>query len=204
MDKTILQYQISSWDQLKDCKSNLSPDYSIKVSKFINNYDVNGTRICVYHSKYGVLFSYLICPHGDLISNYIYETSLDIMTPDIVINELSRFGFYIDFVPENDLPSGQVELLRSIKSLGYDKIRVLAVNDLSNDSTKIYIAAFKIGKLDDWYNAGYSPSRIEFENAVISGYAFVVSDDQYDWNFLYNSVQDIDQILSRYDQNDTE
>ena len=207
MEKTILQYQISDWAQLSKCQSNNSPDLHIRVSKFINNDDLEGTRISIYHEIYGDLFVYVIGPKGDLVSNDIYCRSLNVITPDILLNELMRFGFYVDYQEEYHLSTGQVNLLRTIQGLKFDKIRVLAVHDDADTSSQeIYVVAFNIQSNEFWINSGYSPSRSEYESSILNGSAMNVSGLQeaknYNWSFLYNSVQDIDQILSRYDENE--
>lgn len=202
MEKTILQYQISDWSQLSKCHSNNSPELKIVVSKHIQNDDILGTNICVKHPKYGVLFSYTVDARGDLTSDM--ENCSDIITYPILLSELRRYGFYIDYVPEYNLPDHQVDLLRTIRGLHFDKIRVCVVHEIDDYSvTTLYITAFDVKFNPDWLNAGYSPSRKEWENAILNGSAMNVSGlgsaKKFNWSWMYNAVFDIDQILDRYD-----
>ena len=210
MDKTILQYEISDWHQLKDCQSNNSPILKIKVCDFIQNPDILGTKIEVCHQLYGTLFAYTIQPKGNLIS--YCDLDLDqqyIMNRYTLLNELKRYGFYVDYVEESYLESGLVELLRTIQGLKFDKIRIISVHENADkyDLTN-YICAFNILENPNWVNAGYSPSKTEWENSLINGSALNVSGLEYankfNWSWLYNSVIDLDVILSRYEEDDNE
>ena len=209
MDKTILQYQISDWSQLSNCRSNNSPLLNISVSKFMNNRDITGTRVCVNHEIYGTLFAYTIFPRGDLVTNDVSFRTEDVMTSDILLNELARYGFYVDYQEEYHLSTGLVNLLKTIQGLNYDKIRVISVHvddDIKNN--KVYITAFNVRENEYWINSGYSPSEKEWNEAILSGTAINISGLQdgknYDWSWLYNSVQDIDQILLRYDEDESQ
>ena len=204
LDNTILQYQISDWSQLTKCMSNNSPELKIKVSKYMQNRDIRGTKVEVFHPHYGTLLAYTIQPKGNLITD-ITDLDLDIMHSQTLLNELRRYGFYVDFVQEANLSSGQVALLRTIQGLKFDKIRLCSIRDLSANFTKsLRVTAFNIQNHDQWLNSGYSPTKQEWDNAILDGSAFNVSglDEamKYNWDWLYNAVYDIDEILSRYEQ----
>jgi hypothetical protein len=203
LDSNILQYQISDWTQLSKCQSNNSPDLKISVSKYMQNWDIEGTKIEVKHPTYGVLFAYTILPKGELITD-ITKEPLEVMHKQTLLNELRRYGFYVDYQEEAHLPAGQVNLLRTIQGLKFDKIRLFSVADTSTEFyDTIRITAFNVFEHDAWLNPGYSPSKKEWEAAILDGTAFNISglDEamKYDWDWLYNGVYDLDAILLRYE-----
>ena len=209
MDNTILQYQISDWHQLKDCQSNNSPELKIKVGDYIQNKDIVGTKVEVFHTLYGTLFAYTIAAKGDLITDITCWCQQDeLMNGRIFLNELKKYGFYVDFVEEASLQYGQVELLRTVQGLHFDKLRLVSVHQ-DNDKSMLtnYICVFNILKNPNWVNSGYSPSQTEWEQAIINGSALNVSGleyaERFDWSWVYNAIYDIDEILSRYDDDST-
>ena len=206
LDSNILQYQISDWDQLSKCQSNNSPDLKISVSEYMQNWDIEGKKIEVKHPTYGTLFAYTILPKGNLITDITHQ-DLCVMHKETLLNELRRYGFYVDYQEEAYLSPGQVNLLRTIQGLRFDKIRIFSIHDISSDfSDTIRITAFNISQHDQWLNPGYSPSSVEWQSAILDGSAFNVSglDEamKYNWDWMYNGVYDIDSILMRY--NDVE
>ena len=206
MEKTILQYQISNWHQLSKCQSNNSPDLKIRVCDYMQNFCIEGTKIEVIHPCYGTLFAYTILPKGELITD-IRNTTTDVMHSSTLLNELKRYGFYVDFVEEYNLPANQIRLLKTLQGLHFDKLRLMSVHENNDPSVStLYITAFNISSNDQWLNAGYSASRKEWEEAILNGSAINVSGlehaDKFNWSWIYNAVYDIDKILSRYSKND--
>ena len=202
MDKTILQYQISDVSQLSKCKSNNCPELRINVSDYIQNSDIEGTKVSVVHPIYGTLFAYVINPRGLLVTR-IDRCETDIIRGSTLLNELKRYGFYISYEPECSLPMSQVNLLKTLQGLHYDKLRLIVVyEDSDPDISENYVTAFTIKNHPDWINSGYSIPRREWEQALIDGSAFNVSGldyaDKFNWDWVYNSIIDIDQIVSRY------
>lgn len=194
-----LQYKISKWAQLSQCRSNNSPDLRIAVSKYIQNQDIEGTKVEVTHPIYGTLFAYTILPRGDLVTN-IEKDNLETVHHDILLNELKRYGFYVLYEEEEYLPVGQVRLLKTLQGLHFDKIRIFAIQNLSSAwKDSLRVTAFDILEHENWLNAGYSPTVQEWQNAILNGTAFNVSGleeaQKYHWDFLYNTVGDIDKIL---------
>lgn len=195
----LLQYKISKWDQLSQCRSNNSPDLKIVVSKYVQNQDIEGTKIEVTHPIYGTLFAYTILPRGDLVTN-IESDNLETMHHEMLLNELKRYGFYVLYEEEQYLPVGQVHLLKTLQGLRFDKIRIFAIQNLSSEwKDSLRVTAFNIMAHENWLNAGYSPTVQEWQNAILDGTAFNVSGldeaKKYHWDFLYNTVGDIDKIL---------
>lgn len=200
---TILQYTISDWSQLSKCQSNNSPDLKISVSQYMQNWDIEGTKVEIKHPVYGILFAYTILPKGDLITD-ITSQDLEVMHKETLLNELRRYGFYVDYQEEEHLPVGQVNLLRTIQGLRFDKIRMFSVHDAASEfADTIRITAFNISEHDQWLNPGYSPSKKEWEAAILDGTAFNVSGldeaEKYHWDWMYNGVYDLDAILLRYE-----
>ena len=199
----LLQYKISSWDQLSKCQSNNSVDLSIKVRHFVNSTELNGTNVSVIHKDYGTLLSYTIFPQGEMITD-ITKDDIPKMTSEILLDELKRYGFYIVYEEESHLPLGQVDLLKTLAGLKFDKIRILSIHDISDVwEDTIRVTAFSIERKPNWLNSGYSPSVKERREAILDGSAFNVSGlpeaKKYDWSFLYNSIQDIHTLI---DEND--
>lgn len=204
MDNTILQYQISDWDQLSKCQSNLSPDYKIRVCHYVQNKDIKGINVSVHHSKYGILLAYTINPQGDLV-NPLSPDVKDIVKATTLLNELRRYGFYVDYVEEENLKPKMLELLKTIQGLHFDKLRLLFVHENNNPSKgHNYITAFSVSRLPEWINSGYSPSQKEWESALVTGSAFNVSGLEngkvFNWSWAYNAIFDIDELI----ENNTE
>ena len=197
-----LQYKISNWNQLPECLSNNSQDVKIHVTNFFNNDVLSGFRIAVVHKTMGTLFSCVLNPHGSLITpGYEYhEHELDV---EHILEQLKMFGFYITYEAESHLSEAQLNYLRTLDNLGYDKIRVLSVwtadriTGLKTFDTKI--VAFQADPLGDWLNNGYAPSRSEFVKALDEGVAAnlteVSNTKKYRWDWLKGYVMSIQDIL---------
>lgn len=193
-----LRYRISTWLQLKHCRSNLSKSLRIEVNQFVNSSVLTGTRIAVVHELYGTLFACLVDAYGSLVqpdeSGQVPE-----LTPETIINELYKFGFNVVYRPASSLSGDQLSYLMTLKGLGYDKIRVLPVNQTDNVS-KVYIVAFQPSALGNWLNSGYASSVSEFTAALNAGTACNLTDisrtKKFDWSWLTGWVANIDDILA--------
>lgn len=198
-----LQYRISDWRQLKDCKSNNSRDLFITTTVFVNEERLNGLRIKVEHPEFGVLFSTIVNPKGTLTSkseeDYMFQ-----MTPGQILEELRKWGFIIEYSPMEQLSGNQIQYLMTLNQLHFDKIRILSVWDapLGVKENKVKVVAFQSDPLGNWLNAGYSPSKKEFVQALEDGTALNITDvsarSEYDWSWLYNWVASIPDILEDY------
>lgn len=193
----LLRYQISSWRQLPECRSNNSKDLRLHVSDLFNNDMIRGFKIWLDHPSYGVLFACVLDGRGMMITELDGNKS---MTSDQILRELERFGFLITYHPNKDLNSKQIEYLITLKGLLYDKIRLMRVwtpvSGTSNTSLKI--VAFRSDKLGDWLNNWYSPSEQEFTKALVAGTAVNLTDMsrtyKFNWDWL-DYVANIDDIL---------
>lgn len=199
--RTPLRYQISNWKQLPNCKSNNSKQLHLHVTDFIQNNDINGVRITLNHDVYGELFSYVVNASGSLVSTFDKDIEYELTTDDI-LTQLAKYGFLITFHSWEDLSGDQVQYLMTLQNLHFDKIRLLNVWDAPNGvkEFKLHVVAFQVEQLPDWLNAGYAPSKTEFLDALNSGYAINISaiseTRNYRWDWLYNWVADIGDILA--------
>jgi hypothetical protein len=196
-----LRYRISAWEQLNDCVSNLSRDLSIRVSKFVNNDILEGTRIAVLHTTYGVLFACMVNSSGSLIQPASNGQPHE-FTPSDILSELYKYGFDVEYRPAKGLPGAQIAYLMTLKGLGYDKIRIISVWSYSSTGAREYkeeLVAFLNTAHGDWLNSGYSPSKTEFIDALNSGTAInltaISGTKSFNWSWLYNWVANIDDIL---------
>lgn len=208
MDCNYLQYSISDWSQLANCRSNADKDLRISVSKYLNNPDIDGTTVAVTHPKYGTMLAYTIQPSGALTLPLPLGTT-DVMRASTLLNELKRYGFYVEFRAEPSLASGQVGLLKSATAFGTTKLRLMRVYDHKDPtSSEIYIVSFDPNRVQDWMNSGYSCSDVEFSETVSAGKALNLSTlanaDKYGWDWLYNKVLDIYALLEANASDDGE
>ena len=194
-----LRYNISDWRQLSQCMSNISTEYHIRVR--MSNYDkLVGTVIEVYHDRLGALFTYLTEAHGDLID--ARETGAPDMSVDEILDELSRFGFIVTFQRRAYLSVDQVEYLKSIRGLNFDKLRVLYVYQYTVTGAKHkvpHVVAFNVEKNVQWLDTSYVASLTEFTNSLDNGSAINLDDiskkSNFKWNWL-DYVANIDDVLA--------
>lgn len=203
-----LRYRISSWDQLVDCDSNYSRKLSIKVAKIGNNDVLSGTRISVVHCDFGILFACVVGSDGTLVNPDGHTIVEDLSNEDI-LKELSKYGYFIIYEPVKALSQSQLDYLRTLRGLNYDKIRVLAISDdLESETSFARVVAFRSSYDIQWLNGWYCASMKEFQDALVTGNAINVSaisqQYHYDWSWLYGWIGDIDDILEEHDSADDE
>lgn len=201
-----LRYRISDWRQLNTCLSNNSRDLRIETTVLLNNKSINGLRICVIHETYGVLFTCVVGAKGAIVSKddtgFVQE-----FTPAQILAELQKYGFNIIYSPVEHLPGNQLEYLTTINKLGFDKIRILNVYEtpLGVKEFKTHVVVFDSKGLDDWMNAGYSPSIKEYQEALTTGKCICIDEisdkKNFNWSFLHNSVMNVFDILADNTQN---
>ena len=198
----VYRYRISNWHQLCQCKSNTSQKLSIRVADIFNSSRLSGTRISIVDEEFGVIFSYVVDPKGDIVGPDENVSAFN-LTTDQILQELNTYGFYVEYPVNKTLSGDQLSYLMTLKNLHYDKIRLLAVwhteNGIKEFST--YVVCFNSEKNGEWLNAGYAPSIDEFDKALNNGSAInitYISDTQgYQWDWLYNWVANIDDILKQ-------
>lgn len=199
-----LKYNISAWDQLSCCLSNLSRDLHIHVTEFVQNDKISGTRIRVEHETFGVLFACVINAQGSLVSTdsgIVHE-----FTSDEILAELKKYGFDVTYNPVSMLSGDQIEYLMTLNKLNYDKLRILPVRQLTKDGQVLVVknvVAFNTSTTNPkWLDAGYVASNDEFISALMSGDAFNVSaiseSKNFNWTWLDNFVASIDDVIRDY------
>lgn len=194
-----LRYNISNWNQLPDCLSNTSQKLHIRVSEIIQSDILNGTRISIIHEDYGYLFTCIVNVRGRLVS-----ASLDNViqfTPERILAELEKFGFFVTYNPEEHLDGDQLQFLMTLDDLHMDKIRIMNVwsNSIIDKSSNYKVVAFDSDKNPEWLSAGYRASLSEFNRSINDGTVIDVSaiskKESYDWSWLFNKVLNISDIL---------
>lgn len=198
MKQQLLRYQISSWQQLPNCLSNTSRELHVHVANIVNSPNLSGLRISIEHDRYGTLFTYMAGCGGELID---ITPEADISTEQI-LGQLRQFGFLVQFSPESNLPSSQLEYMLTLRKLHYDKIRILNVwkpRITTEKEFKQYVVAFQSSAHKFWLNREYSPSEDEFTEGLINGTAINLTDisktKRYNWSWLKEYVANIDDVV---------
>lgn len=192
-----LRYHISDWHQLSKCISNNSRELKISVTDFIQDSRIAGIRIKIDHSTFGTLFACVLNAKGDMITKPHTYVEL---TPNQILSELAKYGFYVECEPRNSIPSTQLEYLITLDKLHYDKLRLLAVRTSRSisDNTKVYVVAFKVAECSDWLTNTHVASEAEYLSALATGSAINISNisetENYDWSWL-DYVANISDII---------
>ena len=195
------QYKISNWHQLIGCQSNNSRELHINVTDFIQSKVTTGKRISVNHARFGCLFSTVLGCDGSLVTSNSLEVITD-LDPGTILSELRKYGFYVQYDPVDKLPGDQINYLMTLRDLGFDKLRILNVWHLEN-GVKVfvtYVVAFNVSENVQWLNSGYAPSKTEFSRSLENGTAInltnISNTKNYRWDWLYNWVANIDDIIA--------
>lgn len=202
MNKTPLKYNISSWDQLVNCMSNYSTKLHLSVNHITQDTRLSGTLIQVNHGDFGCLFSYLVDGCGPLLDS---DNPLDYeLTTNQILTELSRYGYLITYSRKNELPDAQIDYLRTMDKLGFDKIRVLSVYHYNAAGVQIFgphVVLFNVEPNPGWLDNTYSASHPEYVSAITSGTAVDISSisvtQRFQWDWL-DYVASISDILAEY------
>lgn len=202
-----LRYKISSWKQLPKCRSNNDEGLRITVAEIVNNDLITGLRIQVVDNWCGVLFSEILNAKGALVSSSkesgasIISYQLDDTT---ILKELEKYGFLVSYNPRNHLSEYQLDSLKTLRGLHFDKLRILNVYDIRDGKKyyKWYVVGFKVCSNPDWINNKYEASKKEFTDALVSGTAVNISElasmKDFDWSWL-DYVANIDDVLKDND-----
>lgn len=160
---------------------------------------LEGTAIEVVHSDFGTLFCYLVDAKGPVLHS---DDPLEYELPtSTILKELERFGFYIAFDKRANLPDKQLEYLKTVQKLGFDKIRILNVYTYNNrgfKESKPMVVVFNIDSNPGWLDNAYTASESEFIQSLKAGTAINLSDMsetlKFRWDWL-DYVADIQDIL---------
>lgn len=187
-----LRYSISKLSQLPECLSNSSKHTRLHIRTIHDEPKLSGFQVLVEDRRYGTLFAYMVNASGDLIYPEEYHT----MTIAEMLKHLENFGFLIEYNQEANLPFGQIEYLKTLQALRFDKIRPLPVKH--SDRVKVHLVVFNIESNPKWLSWPYVAPDKEFIKAVANGSALVLDDisesKQFRWDWL-TYVGDIGDII---------
>ena len=204
-----LRYNISSWYQLPECRSNTSKDLYITVKRIIDDgsHRLMGTNILVQHNQYGTLFACLVNAEGTILNHDENSQIIQEFSVDEILSVLATFGFYITFKVNQHLSGDQISYLMTLDGLGFNKIRRLLVykpEDTIQTAYKLqrryseYIVAFNVAKCPDWIDMDYTCSMSVFNKAFQDSGAVNLTDLEqtkgFDWTWL-TYVADIEDII---------
>ncbi len=197
MQKPLLRYKITDWSQIKECKSNNSRDLSIRYSEFVNSKRLKGKRIEVIDKQCGVLFACLLNAEGELLTDKQNELPEELSVMEI-LKQLERFGFLIEAGKETVISEEQLEYLKTVDGLGFDKIRLLGIR-LADGNVETKAVVFKTSDCPEWLNNLYVSYEKEFILSLANGSAISISDiannKNFRWDWLMNSVLNIKDIF---------
>lgn len=200
-----LKYRISSWTELPGCLSNNSNHLHLHVADFVQEERIKGLRISVEHEMFGTLFAHIVGARGSLFS---LDTDGNVHDFEIteILAELYKFGYDIEYHPQPQLSDSQINFLRSLNGLQYDKLRWLKVRNTVSTTRgefKSYIVAFNVQQNPNWLNGDYIASEGEFFDSIENGSAFNASavslKEDYDWSWLGNLVINISDVIPASD-----
>jgi hypothetical protein len=195
-----LRYNISSWFQLPECKSNTSRDLHIVVNKIIDDgsHRLMGITIAVKHDHYGILFACLINAEGTLL---IHDENSEIIlefNKDEILKILETFGFYVTFEVNQHLSDAQIDYLKTLDALGFDKLRMLEVQDKPDGRYSNYLVAFNVDKCPEWLKNDFTCGKKPFVDALMSSGAVNLTNlkqtEGFDWTWL-TYVANIEDII---------
>ena len=196
-----LRYNISSWLQLPECRSNNSTDLYLTVNQVIDDgsHRLSGLVIYVKHTQYGTLFACLINAEGSLLSPDKNSGIIQEFSSDEILEILATFGFDITFHVNQHLSGDQIAFLMTVDELGYNKLRRLYVQDKPDGTYSEYIIVFNVDKCPaEWLNINYMCGKKPFVDALLSSGAMNLTDLEqtkgFDWTWL-TYVANIEDII---------
>lgn len=196
-----LRYNISSWLQLPECRSNNSTDLYLTVNQVIDDgsHRLSGLVIYVKHTQYGTLFACLINAEGSLLTPDKNSGIIQEFSSDEILEILATFGFDITFHVNQHLGGDQIAFLMTVDELGYNKLRRLYVQDKPDGTYSEYIIVFNVDKCPaEWLNVNYMCGKKPFVDALLSSGAMNLTDLEqtkgFDWTWL-TYVANIEDII---------
>ena len=195
-----LQYNISNWLQLSECKSNNSADLYITVKQVIDDgsHRLTGIIIMVQHTQYGPLFTCLVNASGTLLTPDPVSGIIKEFTTDEILAELNKFGFDVTFEINQHLSGDQISFLMTVNELGYDKLRVLSVQDKPDGLYSDYVVVFNVEKCPNWIYNDFTCGVQPFITALLTSSAMNLTDlpqtKSFDWTWL-TYVANIEDVI---------
>lgn len=156
-----LRYTINDWNRLPECLSNNSQNLKIEVSKLLNNDRLKGLRIAVEDKDLGTLFATVLDAAGTIATIHDNNTHHAYNMPKaVLLEELAKYGFDIQFSKLIGVTKQQIQTLKVLAELKFDKIRKVHVISYGahSNSYKSHVILFKADK---------HPELLE-QNAIIS------------------------------------
>lgn len=201
MDRVPLRYNISDLRQLPKCLSNNSRELHLRVGDVIGmGGNLTGLKITLEHEYLGVLFAHVCNARGSIITSDP-NTDPHELTPQQILDQLEKYGYYITYDPRKALSGDQLQFLMTLNGFHFDKIRKLVVNYTGFDTTdyRVWVVAFNATELPDWLNNAHVATKYEFETALSDGNAMNVTTlsgaRYYAWDWL-DYVASIDDIIA--------
>ena len=194
-----LRYNISSWLQLPECRSNNSVDLYLTVNQVIDDgsHRLSGLVIYVKHTQYGTLFACLINAEGSLLTKDANSGIIQEFSSDEILEVLATFGFDITFEVNQHLSGDQISYLMTLFDLGFDKLRMLEVQQLDGLYSN-YLVAFNVDKCPEWIKNDFTCGRKPFLEALNASGAMNLTDLKqtkgFDWTWL-TYVANIEDII---------
>lgn len=194
-----LRYNISNWLQLSECRSNNSVDLYITVKQVIDDgsHRLSGIIILVNHNQYGTLFACTINSSGTLLTPDPDSGIIKEFTTDEILAELNKFGFDITFTINQHLSGDQISYLLTVYDLGFDKLRMLEVQQEDGHYAN-YLVVFNVEKCPDWIQNDFVCDRRSFLAALNNSGAMNLTNLKqtkgFDWTWL-TYVANIDDII---------
>jgi hypothetical protein len=194
-----LRYNISNWLQLSECRSNNSTDLYITVKQVFDDgsHRLSGVIILVNHNQYGTLFACLVNASGTLLTANPNSGIIQEFTTDQICEVLHTFGFEVTFEINQHLGGEQISYLITLNDLGFDKLRMLEVQQLDGTYAN-YLVAFNVEKCPKWISNTFTCGRKPFFEALNSSGAMNLTDlkqtKDFDWTWL-TYVADIEDII---------
>lgn len=181
-----LRYSISSWQQATECLSNNSVDLYITVSSLLGS-TVEGQLIAVNHRMYGILFAAMTYGDGTIITRTSQEgEDIHWMTTNEILKQLEKFGFLIEYSPEEHLPGDQISYLMTLYNLGFQHITTIRVQE--RKVTNVYVIAFNGDEEPEWLQWPSGTSKALLDTKVAAGKVLNVSalteKENFNWDWL--------------------
>ena len=195
---TPLRYSIASWAQAPKCLSNTSPDLRISVASIEDRF-INAQIVSVEHTLYGTVFAAAVSGDGLIVSDHnIDGKAIQWLTTEQVLDQLARFGFYIEFNIRGSLPGSILSYLMTLDKLNYQHITRMKVT-YPDGSSKIQVIAFEGSNNPRWLSYPCEITQGDLALACLRGTAINVSiitqglfiPDDWSWLTFVANIKDV-------------
>lgn len=200
MKDKLLRYEIDSWDEIVECKSNTSKDLYLTYDEVLDT-QLTGSIVRVNHKRFGCLFAYLVQGSGPLLTEQPNSVMFE-LTCDKILSELRKYGFLVQFSKPFVINDDQFNLLVTADGLGMDKIRILDVAKYAgSEEHTSYLVAFNIVSAPDLLDNVKTCNEKEFSFYLTKAGVVNLSNSvgglyaPNNWSFLHDSVLSIKDVL---------